>query len=197
MPNCARPGAGPVAAKEGEEHARAIGISRSTLMRARKKLRVIAERESVGGSGQGRWLWRLPADGEGQERQQEYPNPSNENIETLALLRTQECKSLKKYDGGLEPVAWSPCKDVEPSQPSKPAPPRREPAPKPACVDGGIPAFLRRCVRCNAPSDDDHGCSVDTSRRVPTRNSDGSPSGPLARADDLLATDQQITEQPS
>jgi ribonucleoside-diphosphate reductase alpha chain len=32
-----------------------------------------------------------------------------------------------------------------------------------------------------------HGCSVDTLRRALTRNSDGSASGPLARALDLLA----------
>jgi hypothetical protein len=32
-----------------------------------------------------------------------------------------------------------------------------------------------------------HGCSVDTLRRALTRNSDGSASGPLAHALDLLA----------
>jgi ribonucleoside-diphosphate reductase alpha chain len=32
-----------------------------------------------------------------------------------------------------------------------------------------------------------HGCPVDTLRRALTRNSDGSASGPLARALDLLA----------
>jgi hypothetical protein len=32
-----------------------------------------------------------------------------------------------------------------------------------------------------------HGCHVDTLRKALTRNSDGSPSGPLARALDLLA----------
>lgn len=32
-----------------------------------------------------------------------------------------------------------------------------------------------------------HGCSMDTLRRALTRNSDGSASGPLARALDLLA----------
>jgi hypothetical protein len=39
-------------------------------------------------------------------------------------------------------------------------------------------------------------CS-DTLRRALTRNDDGSASGPLARALDLLATEQQRTEQPS
>jgi len=34
-----------------------------------------------------------------------------------------------------------------------------------------------------------HGCSVDTLRKALTRNSDGSPSGPLAHALDLLALD--------
>jgi hypothetical protein len=31
-----------------------------------------------------------------------------------------------------------------------------------------------------------HGCHVDTLRKALTRNSDGSPSGPLARALDML-----------
>jgi ribonucleoside-diphosphate reductase alpha chain len=41
-----------------------------------------------------------------------------------------------------------------------------------------------------------HGCDVDTLRKALTRNSDGSASGPLARALDLLATEQQRTGQP-
>jgi hypothetical protein len=40
-----------------------------------------------------------------------------------------------------------------------------------------------------------HGCHVDTLRKALTRNSDGSASGPLARVLDLLATEQQRTEQ--
>jgi hypothetical protein len=42
-----------------------------------------------------------------------------------------------------------------------------------------------------------HGCHPDTLRKALTRNSDGSASGPLARALDLLAIEQQRTEQPS
>jgi hypothetical protein len=42
-----------------------------------------------------------------------------------------------------------------------------------------------------------HGCCVHTLRKALTRNSDGSASGPLARALDLLAIEQQRTEQPS
>ena len=42
-----------------------------------------------------------------------------------------------------------------------------------------------------------HGCHVDTLRKALTRNSDGSASGPLARALALLAIEQQTTEQPS
>jgi hypothetical protein len=37
---------------------------------------------------------------------------------------------------------------------------------------------------------------VDTLRKALTRNSDASASGPLARALDLLVTEQQRTEQP-
>jgi putative DNA primase/helicase len=46
----------PVSAKEGEEHARALGIAPRTLARARKKLGVVAEK---GGLKEG-WTWRLP-----------------------------------------------------------------------------------------------------------------------------------------
>ncbi len=48
-------GDGPIAAKDGEEHATAIGISRRTLMRARKKLGVIAEKLDMKEG----WTWRL------------------------------------------------------------------------------------------------------------------------------------------
>jgi hypothetical protein len=54
---------GPVPAKDGEEHAGAIGIARRTLMRARKKLRVIAEKPDMKEG----WTWRLPLPEECQE----------------------------------------------------------------------------------------------------------------------------------
>jgi RecA-family ATPase len=54
--------AGPVAAREGEEHARALGIATKTLKRARKRLGVIAEKDGLKGG----WTWRLPPEG-GQE----------------------------------------------------------------------------------------------------------------------------------
>ena len=50
---------GPIPAKEGEEHARALGIAPRTLARARKKSGVVAEK---GGLKEG-WTWRLPAEG--------------------------------------------------------------------------------------------------------------------------------------
>ena len=46
---------GPVCAKEGEDHARVLGIAPRTLARARKKLGVVAEK---GGLKEG-WTWRL------------------------------------------------------------------------------------------------------------------------------------------
>jgi hypothetical protein len=52
-------GNGPVPAKEGEEHARALGIAPMALKRARKKLGVIAEKA---GLKEG-WTWRLPSEG--------------------------------------------------------------------------------------------------------------------------------------
>jgi putative DNA primase/helicase len=50
---------GPVPAKDGEEHARALGIAPRTLKRARKVLGVIAEKD---GLKEG-WSWSLPAEG--------------------------------------------------------------------------------------------------------------------------------------
>jgi hypothetical protein len=52
--------AGPVAAKEAEEHARALGVPPRTLRRARKKLRVVAEKS---GLKEG-WTWRVPEGGQ-------------------------------------------------------------------------------------------------------------------------------------
>jgi putative DNA primase/helicase len=50
---------GPVSAKEGEEHARMVGIAPRTLKRARKKLGVVAEKASLKEG----WTWRLPIEG--------------------------------------------------------------------------------------------------------------------------------------
>jgi hypothetical protein len=50
---------GPVAAKEIEEAAKANGISRSTLFRAKDDLKVIAAKDNTQPGGG--WFWRLPA----------------------------------------------------------------------------------------------------------------------------------------
>jgi hypothetical protein len=51
--------AGSVAAKEAEEHARALGIAPRTLRRARKKLGVKTTKDGNGG-----WTWRPPEEGQ-------------------------------------------------------------------------------------------------------------------------------------
>jgi hypothetical protein len=48
---------GPVSARDGEADAHALGIARRTLIRARKKLGVVAEKSGLKGG----WTWRLPA----------------------------------------------------------------------------------------------------------------------------------------
>jgi putative DNA primase/helicase len=53
--------AGPVPAKDAEDHAQALMIMPRTLRRARKKLGVISRRESEGRDGRGQWLWSLPS----------------------------------------------------------------------------------------------------------------------------------------
>jgi hypothetical protein len=79
-----------VKAKDAEEHARALGIMPRTLRRARKKLGVIARRESEGQDGRGQWLWSLPLQG-GQE-----------------------------FARGPYPQGWTPCGNLAPLQPSTP-----------------------------------------------------------------------------
>jgi putative DNA primase/helicase len=59
---------GPMPAKEGEEHARALGIAPRTLDRARKKLGVLARRKSEGKDGKGQWLWSLPSNLQGRQQ---------------------------------------------------------------------------------------------------------------------------------
>jgi hypothetical protein len=83
--------AGSIPAKEGEAGARAHGIATRTLARARKRLGVVATRESDGTDGRGRWLWSLP----------------------------QGCQESRKNansgDGTLAPV-WQPCSTVRPEE---------------------------------------------------------------------------------
>jgi hypothetical protein len=67
---------GVVPAKDGEEHARALGITPRTLDRARKKLGIVAEK---GGLKKG-WTWRLPPEG-----RQHLPKDANKSN---GVLRT-------------------------------------------------------------------------------------------------------------
>jgi putative DNA primase/helicase len=106
---------GSIPAKEGEEGARALGILPRTLRRARKKLGVIARRESEGREGRGQWLWSLPSVQGGQE----------------------SCKAAIKYNGPLAP-SLAPLQSPPPSQPPKPTPAGD------LWQDLGIPDFLRR-----------------------------------------------------
>lgn len=107
---------GPVSAKEGEEHARALGIAPRTLARARKKLGVVAEK---GGLKEG-WTWRLPP----------------EDCQTPP-------KNANKSNGSLRPVlaAFDPSpNDPFPDQPELPAA-RRSPSPEPPRANGRAPAL--------------------------------------------------------
>jgi RecA-family ATPase len=109
---------GPATARDGEDHARALCISRRTLERARKKLGVIAEKAGL----QEGWTWRLPPED-----------------------RQDRLKTATKNNGGLQPdlaVFGSPA----PSEPPKAgllSAPQSAPASDP-WEDLGIPGFLDR-----------------------------------------------------
>jgi putative DNA primase/helicase len=91
---------GPVGAKEGADHARALGIAPRTLKRARKKLGVVSRRESEGRGGRGQWVWSLPSSLQGGQ---------------------ETCKAAKENDGPLAP-SLAPLQSKSPSHAPKAAP---------------------------------------------------------------------------
>jgi hypothetical protein len=113
--------AGPVAAKEGEEHARAIGISRRTLERARKKLGVIAEKAGLKDG----WTWRLPP-----EDRQIPPKTAKENNGSLR-------PNLAVFDAPSQP---SPMSEPADDYPIMPEFLRRSPLDQPQ-ANGRAPAL--------------------------------------------------------
>ena len=119
---------GVVPAKDGEEHARALGITPRTLDRARKKLGVIAEKS---GLKEG-WTWRLPDEG-----RQILPKDANKND---GVLRTSLASfGAAPHDPRLEPTpAGDPWQALD-----LPSSLRRSPAP-----DHG-----HRCAQCKGEPD--------------------------------------------
>jgi putative DNA primase/helicase len=94
---------GPVPAKDGEEHARALGIAPRTLKRARKVLGVIAEKD---GLKEG-WSWSLPAEGG-----QTPPEGGQINVGTLrASLATfgseRPARPPRQDTPGRPATAWT------------------------------------------------------------------------------------------
>jgi hypothetical protein len=81
-----------VPAKEGEEHARALGIAPRTLARARKKLGLVAEK---GGLKEG-WTWRLPS-----EECQTPPKNANKSNGSLR-------SGLAAFESAPEPLRRAP-----------------------------------------------------------------------------------------
>jgi hypothetical protein len=120
---------GPVPAREGEEDARALGIAPRTLKRARKRLRVIARRESDGADGRGRWLWSLPQGG------QEPRKGAKENDGPLA-------PSLAPLRPAIAPGPASPSSsDPYSDYPDMPEFLRRLPPAEPPGANGRAPAL--------------------------------------------------------
>ena len=119
-----------VAAKDMEGHASALGISRRTLARARKKLGVIAEKA---GMDEG-WTWRLPEPGDSNGH-----NPKTAQTPPKSAKPAEECHTGERHSSGvLAPFGAEATTQGRPS-------------------DGGVsPAEdelaavgLRRCWHCN------------------------------------------------
>jgi hypothetical protein len=51
---------GPVAMKDIQAEAKEAGLSWATVRRAKERLGIVAERESHGRDGGGRWMWAMP-----------------------------------------------------------------------------------------------------------------------------------------
>jgi hypothetical protein len=143
--------AGPVPAKEGEDDAHALGITRRTLMRARKKLGVVAEKS---GLKEG-WIWRLP------EECQTPPNGAR--AKSLALFGEVSHSSAFPDPKGGQELPKSAKKDIWHSSAS--VGPLREGAPlvrsapalngcatKIASDFPDIPDFLLRSPVANQPA---------------------------------------------
>jgi putative DNA primase/helicase len=74
---------GTIGAKEGADHARALGIAPRTLKRARKKLGVVAKK-----SGHEGWAWSLPADDAGQGGHESHSGKLG-TVDPLGTLSTE------------------------------------------------------------------------------------------------------------
>jgi len=155
-------GNGPIPAKDGEEHARAIGIAHRTLMRARKKLGVIAEKLDM----EGGWTWRLPL----PEECQATPKSAIKNVwhssYPVGTLRGDGGTADAPTLGNGRPPASPPVTS------SEQAPARGGNGHDSVADDGTIPAFLDRrhevCAQCLAGRPDDPPTVAVTARNGET-----------------------------
>jgi hypothetical protein len=153
---------GPIPAKDGEEHARAIGIAHRTLMRARKKLGVIAEKLDM----EGGWTWRLPL----PEECQATPKSAIKNVwhssYPVGTLRGDGGTADAPTMGNGRPPASPPVTS------SEQAPARGGNGHDSVADDGTIPAFLDRrhevCAQCLAGRPDDPPTVAVTARNGET-----------------------------
>jgi hypothetical protein len=102
----------PAAAKDMEEHARAVGISSRTLARARKKLGVIAEK---GGMDKG-WTWRLPGPSD-----QQYAPTLPKNAKPPEECLSKDWQPSAKLAASSTPQGRAP--DVTDGAPASPSAP--------------------------------------------------------------------------
>jgi hypothetical protein len=110
---------GPVAMKDIQAEAKEAGLSWATVRRAKERLGIVAERESHGRDGGGRWTWAMPS----------FARCSSplQHAHALEASALQKCEHLAVVGQARAPVAdGSPADDLD-----IPEFLRRAPAPRP------------------------------------------------------------------
>jgi putative DNA primase/helicase len=107
---------GPVAMKDIQAEAKEAGLSWATVRRAKERLGIVAERESHGRDGGGRWTWAMPIPAR--------CSPHLQDAHPFGVSALQRNEHLAALDQARAPVATAPADDhAHPSieRPARPA----------------------------------------------------------------------------
>jgi hypothetical protein len=80
--------AGPLAANTVRAQAEEAGFAWATIRRAKHQLGVEVVRESIGGTGDGRWLWSLPKEQDAQSQGPAPPQVAQAQVTPLQAVQT-------------------------------------------------------------------------------------------------------------
>jgi AAA domain len=96
---------GPVAMKDIQAEAKEAGLSWATVRRAKERLGIVAERESHGRDGSGRWTWAMPS----------FARCSSplQHAHALEASALQKCEHLAAGDQARAPVGIAPADDLD------------------------------------------------------------------------------------